>query len=139
MESTNGSSAPVIAVSGLVKQFGGVRALDGLNLTIPPGIIYGLLGPNGAGKTTLIRSLVGLARPDAGSIRVLGYTLPREGDAVRAATGYMTQVPALYNDLSVGENLDFFARVFGLHHAAPRKARIAEVLALVDLADRATS
>src|SRR5215204_5589004 len=100
MENTNGREAPVIEVTGLVKQFAGVRALDGLDLTVPGGIIYGLLGPNGAGKTTLIRSLVGLARPDAGQVRVLGHVLPQEGDAVRAATGYMTQVPALYTDLS---------------------------------------
>lgn len=139
MESTNGRTAPVIEVQGLVKQFGDVRALDGLDLAVPGGIIYGLLGPNGAGKTTLIRSLVGLARPDAGQMRVLGHPLPQAGDAARAAIGYMTQVPALYADLSVGENLDFFARVFGLRDTATRRARIQEVLALVELEERIKS
>jgi ABC-2 type transport system ATP-binding protein len=139
MERTNGRAAPVIEVQGLVKQFGGVRALDELDLTVPGGIIYGLLGPNGAGKTTLIRSLVGLTRPDAGRVHVLGHALPRDGDAARAEIGYMTQAPALYADLSVGENLDFFARVFGMSAAATRRARIQEVLALIGLEDRSKS
>ncbi len=134
-----GGSTPVVAVQGLVKQFGAVRALDGLDLTVPAGLIYGLLGPNGAGKTTLIRSLVGLVRPDAGTVHVLGKRLPAEADAVRAMVGYMTQVPALYSDLSVWENLEFFARVFGLSNAVERRARIREVLTLVELSDRANS
>ncbi|HMA37059.1 MAG TPA: ABC transporter ATP-binding protein [Chloroflexia bacterium] len=130
------AAAPAIVVTGLVKQFGGLRALDGISLTVPRGMIYGLLGPNGAGKTTLIRSLLGLVRPDAGTIQVLGQPVPAAAPAVRALTGYMTQVPALYGDLSVGENLTFFARVFGLGAAAARAARIQEVLGLVDLLDR---
>jgi ABC-2 type transport system ATP-binding protein len=137
MSTTNGSSAPVVEATGLVKQFGAVRALDGLDVTIPGGIIYGLLGPNGSGKTTLIRALVGLVRPEAGRVRVLGHPVPAEAAAVRPQIGYMTQVPALYGDLSVTENLDFFARVFGLTDAATRKARIAEVLQLVELDARA--
>jgi ABC-2 type transport system ATP-binding protein len=139
MSTDNGSGAPgpVVEVSGLVKRFGAVRALDGLEVTIPAGIIYGLLGPNGSGKTTLIRALVGLVRPEAGRVRVLGHPLPAGAAAVRPQIGYMTQVPALYGDLSVTENLDFFARVFGLTDAAARKARIAEVLQLVELDARA--
>ena len=119
-----------------MKQYGPTPALDGLEVTVPRGVIYGLLGPNGAGKTTLIRALVGLVRPDAGHVRVLGHDYPGGAAAARAAIGYMTQVPALYGDLSVQQNLEFFARVFGLNDAAARKARIAEVLALVDLRDR---
>lgn len=137
MHTNDGAGAPVIEASGLVKQFGAVRALDGLDVTIPAGIIYGLLGPNGAGKTTLIRALVGLVRPEAGQMRVLGHPLPNEAAAVRPQIGYMTQVPALYSDLSVAENLDFFARVFGLTDGATRKARIAEVLQLIELDTRA--
>src|SRR3954466_8597068 len=103
----NQQPAPVIEVTGLVKQFGPLRALDGLDLTIPPACIYGLLGPNGSGKTTLIRLLVGLLRPDAGAVRVLGHSLPADAAPARAQIGYMTQAPALYNDLSVNENLAF--------------------------------
>src|SRR4051794_9333289 len=116
MDGTN-DGAPVVEARGLVKQFGGVRALDGLDPTVPRGMIYGLLGPNGAGKTTLIRALVGLVRPDAGTMRVLGHDLPAGAAAARAGIGYMTQVPALYGDLSVQQNLEFFARVFGLADA----------------------
>ncbi|MGI8586104.1 MAG: ABC transporter ATP-binding protein [Chloroflexia bacterium] len=129
----------VVEAAGLVKQFGAVRALDGLDLTVPAGMIYGLLGPNGAGKTTLIRTLVGLVRPDAGTLRVLGHAMPGGAAAIRAATGYMTQVPALYGDLSVQENLEFFARVFGLDDTTARKARIGEVLDLVELSGRAST
>ena len=139
MASTGEPGAPVVAVTGLVKTFGGVRALDGLTLTVPRGQIYGLLGPNGAGKTTLIRSLVGLVRPDAGHVAVLGHTLPAGATAVRAATGYMTQVPALYNDLSVQQNVEFFARVFGVPAGAARQARVREVLDLVELFARRDS
>jgi ABC-2 type transport system ATP-binding protein len=136
MERTKGAEAPAVEAAGLVKQFGAVRALDGLDLTVPRGAIYGLLGPNGAGKTTLIRALVGLVRPDAGRVRVLGHVYPAGAAVARAAIGYMTQAPALYGDLSVRQNLEFFARVFGLHDAAARKERVGEVLALVDLRDR---
>ena len=87
MSTTNGSSAPVVEATGLVKQFGAVRALDGLDVTIPGGIIYGLLGPNGSGKTTLIRALVGLVRPEAGRVRVLGHPVPAEAAAVRPQIG----------------------------------------------------
>ncbi len=137
MSTNNGQGAPVVETAGLVKQFGAVRALDGLDVTIPGGIIYGLLGPNGSGKTTLIRALVGLVRPDAGTVRVLGHPMPASGAAARPQIGYMTQAPALYSDLSVAENLDFFARVFGLNEAGARKARIQEVLQLVELDTRA--
>jgi ABC-2 type transport system ATP-binding protein len=136
MERTNAVGAPAIEASGLVKQFGAVRALDRLDLTVPRGMIYGLLGPNGAGKTTLIRALVGLIRPDAGRVRVLDCEYPAGADAARGAIGYMTQAPALYGDLSVRQNLEFFARVFGLNDAAARRERIGDVLALVDLRDR---
>ncbi|HUS15484.1 MAG TPA: ABC transporter ATP-binding protein [Chloroflexia bacterium] len=126
----------VIVVEDLVKQFGPLRALDGLALSVPRGMIYGLLGPNGSGKTTLIRTLVGLVRPDRGTVRVLGRSVPADAAAVRGQIGYMTQVPALYSDLSVTENVDFFARVFDLP-AGERATRVREVLDLVELLDRA--
>jgi ABC-2 type transport system ATP-binding protein len=139
MSSSKAAHPAVVEVTGLVKQFDGVRALDEMHLTVPAGMIYGLLGPNGAGKTTLIRALLGLVRPDAGTVRVLGHPIPAQAAAVRAHIGYMTQAPALYSDLSVRENLEFFARVFDMNDPARRKARIQEVLELVDLAGRQTS
>jgi ABC-2 type transport system ATP-binding protein len=117
-----------VEVDGVVKRFGRQVALNGVDLRVRRGEVYGLLGPNGAGKTTLIRCLVGLIRPDAGSIRVLGRRLPDLG--VLARVGYMTQAAALYPDLSVAENLRFFASISGAD------GHVDEVLRLVDLEDR---
>jgi ABC-2 type transport system ATP-binding protein len=100
-----------IEANGVRKRFGEVQALNGVDLRVEPGTIYGLLGPNGAGKTTLIRSLVGLVRPDAGELHVLGARMPDRN--VLSRIGYMTQAAALYADLSVEQNASFFASVLG--------------------------
>jgi len=127
------SGAAVVA-RGVRKRFGTLEALDGLDLEVRGGEIYGLLGPNGSGKTTFIRCLAGLIRPSAGEITVLGRT-PR--DVVAAGrVGYMTQAAALYGDLSVDENLEFFARLEGVEDP---DERIEEVLRTVDLLDRRRS
>src|SRR5579872_3753459 len=89
-------SEPVVVIEHLVKQFGKLRAINDLNMTINTGETFGLIGPNGSGKTTLIRLLVGLARPTSGTIRVLQERVP--SSRVLAQTGYMTQLSALYND-----------------------------------------
>ena len=123
-----------VSATGVRKRFGAVAALDGLDLTVRAGEIYGLLGPNGSGKTTFIRCLAGMLRIDDGTVTVLGRT-PREAVAA-GRIGYMTQGAALYGDLSVAENLEFFARLEGLANA---DERIDEVLATVDLADRKRS
>jgi len=117
-----------VEVDGVVKRFGRQVALDGVDLRVRRGEVYGLLGPNGAGKTTLIRCLVGLVRPDSGTVTVLGRRLPDL--AVLARVGYMTQAAALYPDLSVAENLRFFAAISG----AP--GHLDDVLRLVDLEER---
>jgi ABC-2 type transport system ATP-binding protein len=105
-------NAPIaIQATGVRKRFGKVQALDGVDLAVPAGTVYGLLGPNGSGKTTLIRSLVGLVRPDAGEVNVLGARMPRR--QILASIGYMTQAPALYLDLTAEENARFFASVQG--------------------------
>jgi ABC-2 type transport system ATP-binding protein len=124
---------PMVVVNALVKQFGKLRAIDNLTMTINVGETFGLIGPNGSGKTTLIRMLVGLLRPTNGSIYVLGERMPNS----RAAPymGYMTQLSALYNDLTARENLEFFCSVYGLRGKSQRQ-RIAEMLDRVDLADR---
>jgi ABC-2 type transport system ATP-binding protein len=100
-----------IEATDLRKRFGDVAALDGIDLSVPAGMVYALLGPNGAGKTTLIRAIVGLVRTDGGELRVLGSPMPDR--RVLADIGYMTQAAALYMDLSAQENVRFFARVQG--------------------------
>ncbi len=103
-----------IEVDGLVVVRGGARALDGLTLGVRGGAVTGLLGPNGSGKTTLMRCVVGTQRITAGRVRVLG--LPAGAKALRANIGYLTQSPSVYADLTVRENLRYFARVLGVPH-----------------------
>ena len=136
MSQVAASMESIISLQGLRKRFGEIEALKGISLAIPAGITYGLIGPNGSGKTTLMRILVGISRPSAGTARVLGRVMPDRGAA--QAIGYMTQLEALYQDLTVEENLDFFARVYGLSGQA-RRQRIQEVLELVELAPRRAS
>lgn len=124
---------PAMEVKNLVKSFGHVRAVDGLSLAVRPGEIYGLLGPNGSGKTTLIRLITGLLKPAAGIVTVLGQRMPDK--RALAAVGYMTQAGALYEDLTVRENITFFARMCG----GVTRDRVREMLALVELQDRAGS
>jgi ABC-2 type transport system ATP-binding protein len=123
----------VVHAVNLVKRFGQVRALDGLDLCIQKGETFGLLGPNGSGKTTLIRTIAGLVRPTSGELTVLGQSMPGGAASVVPRLGYMTQLQALYNDLSVSENVQFFARIFGLADTSKRNARVSEVLDLVEL------
>jgi len=120
-----------VAVEGVTKSFGSLRALDGVSLRVHPGEVYGLLGPNGSGKTTLIRMLVGLVVPEAGSIEVLGTRMPDIG--VLGRIGYMTQQAALYPDLSVEENVRFFGAV------NDAEAGMEEALRFVELWDRRSS
>jgi ABC-2 type transport system ATP-binding protein len=100
-----------VEVADVAKSFGGIQALRGVSLRVHAGEVYGLLGPNGSGKTTLIRSLLGMVKPDSGSVRVLGRTMPDL--SVLPQVGYMTQAAALYPDLSVVENVRFFAAISG--------------------------
>ncbi len=118
-----------IHAEGLVRAFGHLRALDGLDLSVRTGEIMGLVGPNGAGKTTFIRVVAGLLRPTAGLVTVLGQ---RPGRPVAHWVGYMTQTAALYEDLPVQDNLIFFGRLFGLT-SDQAKARAGRLMELVEL------
>ena len=119
-----------IIVNNLDFNYGKLRVIDGVTLEIPAGISFGLLGSNGAGKTTLIRLMVGLLKPAAGSITCLGKA-PSPANARNI--GYMPQLPSLYAELTVRQNIDFFARIYGLKDRRERSKRVDEVIKLVDL------
>ena len=106
-----------IDVRGLSKSFGGREVVHELSMQVKRGTIYGFLGPNGSGKTTTIRMLCGLLTPDSGEGRCLGYDIRRDADKIKRRVGYMTQRFSLYQDLSVRENLEFVARLYGVRDA----------------------
>src|SRR5215210_5137670 len=129
-------SVLAIETSGLVKVFGKTRAVDGIDLAVRSGIVYGVLGPNGAGKTTTIRMLATLLRPDGGTARVFGHDVVREADAVRGLVSLTGQLASVDEDLTGRENLILLARLLGLRRADAR-TRAAELLEAFDLADAA--
>ncbi len=131
------SAAPAIQARGLVKRFGDLRAVDGIDLDVPRGMIFAILGPNGAGKTTLMRMLATLARPDGGTASVLGHDLVKDPQAVRTEIAMTGQFASLDEDLTGRENLVLLARLWGFRGKAAR-ARADELLAAFDLADSAT-
>jgi ABC-2 type transport system ATP-binding protein len=130
------ASGPAVEAVGLVKRFGDVAAVDGLDLTVQPGTVFALLGPNGAGKTTALRILATLLRPDAGTARVLGHDVVHDADAVRARIGFIGQVASVEDDLTGFENLVLLGRLLG-HSRGDTKRRAAELLDAFGLADAA--
>ncbi|WP_024890970.1 ABC transporter ATP-binding protein [Luteimonas huabeiensis] len=120
---------------GLAKRFGGLLAVDHVDLTVPRASVYGFLGPNGSGKSTTIRMLCGLLTPSEGEIEVLGLRIPDQADALRLRIGYMTQKFSLFEDLTVRENLEFLAAVYGLSRRETRQ-RVDELVELYRFADR---
>ena len=123
-----------ISVQGLSKSLGGRRVIDNFSIDVPAGHIFGFLGPNGSGKTTTIRMLCGLLTPDAGTGRCLGYDIIEQSAAIKREVGYMPQRFGLYEDLSIRENLDFVARLYGVAEA---KRAVAATLDRLGLAERA--
>jgi lipooligosaccharide transport system ATP-binding protein len=126
---------PAIELKGVVKRFGEITAVDGLDLDVPRGICLGLLGPNGAGKSTTMRLLTGQAIADEGSLRVLGHELPGEAKEARAEMGVVPQLDNLDVDVSVQENLAVFARLYRVKDV---RAAVDKGLALARLTDRRT-
>jgi len=121
-----------INVHDLCKSFGELRAVNHVSIQIEQGHITGFLGPNGSGKTTTLRMLCGLLTPDSGSGRVLGLDFPREAEAIKRQTGYMTQRFSLYEDLTIDENLSFIARVYSLDNVGKRVDDTLEKLGLTN-------
>ena len=120
-----------IRVEGLTRRFGDFTAVDKVSFSVNAGEVVGYLGPNGLGKTTRIRMLLGLLNPTKGRADVLGYDVVRQSEQVKARVGYMTQKFSLYQDLTVGENLSFYAGVYGVN----QHARVEEVLHKLGLSE----
>jgi ABC-2 type transport system ATP-binding protein len=132
------TSTIAIETSGLAKSFGETRAVDGVDLAVPSGSVYGVLGPNGAGKTTTIRMLATLLRPDGGSARVLGHDVVKEADAVRGLVSLNGQLASVDEDLTGRENLILVGRLLGLRRpeAKARATELLEAFGLVEAANR---
>ncbi|HQT42643.1 MAG TPA: ATP-binding cassette domain-containing protein [Halothiobacillus sp.] len=135
-QSTPLLKSPVVQASGLVKSFGTLRAVDGIDFSIKPGQCFGFLGPNGAGKTTTLKMLMGLADFDAGSLSILGQALPDAARAIRARVGLVPQSDNLDPDFTVRENLFMYARFFGLKRATVA-ARVEALLEFSELTHKA--
>ena len=127
------SPQPVIDVEGVTKSFGKKVVVSDISMQVQPGEIYGFLGPNGSGKTTFLRMLCGLLTPDSGSGTCLGFDIIKEPAAIKKQVGYMTQRFSYYEDLSIKENLDFIARLYGISN---KRAAVDESLERLGLAGR---
>jgi len=125
---------PVISLQGLTKSFPGVRAVDGLSFDVTAGEIFGLVGPDGAGKTTTLRMLAGVMAPDAGSAVVAGFDVARDPESVKRSISYMPQRFGLYEDLTVDENIRFYADLFGIS-ADERERHAARLLTAAGMSE----
>ncbi|MGB9690781.1 MAG: ATP-binding cassette domain-containing protein [Candidatus Sumerlaeaceae bacterium] len=128
----------IIEVEGLTRRFGHFVAVDDVSFRVPRASVFGLLGPNGSGKSTLIRMLCGVLRPTAGHARIAGFDVVRETEKIQGIIGYMSQQFSLYNELTVEENLTFFARLHGLgrQQATRRREELIERYGLGPYRDR---
>jgi drug efflux transport system ATP-binding protein len=135
MDIPNGNQSPIIRVQGLTKKFGNFVAVNQVSFEVLPGEVVGYLGPNGSGKTTTIRMLCGLLHPTAGSIQVLGFDVVKNAEPVKRQIGYMSQKFALYDDLTVLENLEFYSGVYEVPLDI-EKRRLGEILSMAGLEGR---
>jgi ABC-2 type transport system ATP-binding protein len=127
---------PAISFAGVTKEYGAVRALDGVSFAVARGEMFGLIGPDGAGKTTAIRLACGLLHADGGEIRVLGTDPAGDHRAVTRAIGYLSQRFSLYGDLTIDENIAFFAEIHGVRDYRQRRDRLLEMTRLTPFRGR---
>ena len=127
---------PIIETRNLSHAFGMVKAVDGIDLTVHEGEMFGLVGPDGAGKTTTIRMLCGILLPTAGSASVLGYDLVKEADAIKRHIGYLSQRFSLYGDMTVDENIEFFAEINQVFDYRERREELLGFTRLTPFRDR---
>jgi ABC-2 type transport system ATP-binding protein len=127
---------PAVSLREVGRRYGETRALDGVSFDVRPGEMFGLIGPDGAGKTTAIRVMCGLLRADAGQVRIAGHDPVREHDAVTRRVGYLSQRFSLYGDLSVDENIAFFAEIHGMRAYRDRRERLLEMTRLTPFRHR---
>lgn len=134
-------SGPVLEVDGIRKRFGDLEAVRGVSFQVRAGEVFGFLGPNGAGKTTTMKMLNGLLAPSSGRATVAGFDVGRQRREIRRVIGYMSQLFSLYGDLTVGENIDFFAGLYGVsgERLAARRDWVLEMAGLADQRRRLTS
>jgi drug efflux transport system ATP-binding protein len=127
---------PVIELADVTRAFGRTRAVDGLTLSVGRGEMFGVIGPDGAGKTTTLRLICGLLAPDSGTVRLLGVDPVRSHHTATASIGYLSQRFSLYGDLSIDENIAFFAEIHGVRDFAARRTRLLELTGLDPFRDR---
>jgi ABC-2 type transport system ATP-binding protein len=128
-------SESIIHTENLCRSFGKIKAVDGLSMDVPAGIVFGFLGPNGAGKTTMIHLLLGILEPSQGQARVLGFDTRTQADEIRRKSGALLEFSGLYERLSAEDNLDLYGRIYRMS-ALERKARAKELLSHLELWDR---
>ncbi|MBZ0201220.1 MAG: ABC transporter ATP-binding protein, partial [Ignavibacteriaceae bacterium] len=126
----------VIKIDNLKKRYGNIEAVKGVSYSVAKGEMFGLVGPDGAGKTTTIRMLTGLQRPDSGNAQVLGYDLKTEQNKIKDEIGYLSQKFSLYGDLTIDENIEFFADIHGVKNFKERRNELLEFTRLTPFRDR---
>jgi heme exporter protein A len=135
VQAAKAAGPEALAIDGLVRRFGEREAIAGISATLQANETLAVLGPNGAGKTTLLRVLATLLRPHAGGVRVLGSELPRGAHAVRPQVGLVAHEPLLYRELTGRENLEFYARLYGVDEPSSRVGELLETTGLTSRAD----
>lgn len=126
----------IIEIENLKRSYGDIVAVNGVSYTVAKGEMFGLVGPDGAGKTTTIRMLIGLLKPDSGNARLLGYDLKTQKNKIKDQIGYLSQRFSLYGDLTIDENIEFFADIHGVKNFKERRDELLEFTRLTPFRDR---